>query len=68
LAKKLLSTGSNHLGEVARMRAKKRTQSVTEVRAEEPKHLRPVGMQEMGPTVYEQIRRVLTEMKLVSEN
>lgn len=50
------------------MRAKKRAQQVTEVRADEPKHPRPVGMQEMGPTLYEQIRRVLTEMKLVSEN
>jgi hypothetical protein len=68
LAKKLLSNGPNDLGEVARMRAKKRTQSVTEVRAGEQKQPRPVGMQEMGPTVYEQIRRVLTEMKPVSEN
>jgi hypothetical protein len=68
LAKKLLSNGPNHLGEVARMRAKKRTQGVTEVRADEQKQPRPVGMQEMGPTLYEQIRRVLTEMKLVSEN
>lgn len=50
------------------MRAKKRAHSETEVRAEEPKHPRPVGMQAMGPTLYEQIRRVLTEMKLVSEN
>lgn len=68
MAKKLLSNGPNHLGEVAQMRAKKRAQSGNEVRAEEPKHPRPVGMQAMGPTLYEQIRRVLTEMKLVSEN
>jgi len=68
LAKKLLSNGPNHLGEVAQMRAKKRTQHATEVRAEEPKPPRPVGMQEMGPMLYEQIRRVLTEMKPVSEN
>ena len=68
MAKKLLSNGPNQMGEVAQMRAKKRTQHGTEVRAEEPKHPRPVGMQAMGPTLYEEIRRVLTEMKLVSEN
>jgi hypothetical protein len=50
------------------MRAKKRTHSSNEVRAEEQKSPRPEGMQTMGPTLYEQIRRVLVEMKLVSEN
>ncbi len=68
MAKKLLSTGPSVLGEVAQMRAKKRVQSSSEVRAEEQKSPRPEGMQTMGPTLYEQIRRVLTEMKLVSEN
>jgi hypothetical protein len=50
------------------MRAKKRAHSGNEVRPEEQKSPRPVGMQAMGPTLYEQIRRVLVEMKLVSEN
>ncbi len=68
MAKKLLSTGLYRSGEVAQMRAKKRAHSSTEVRAEEQKSPRPEGMQTMGPTLYEEIRRVLTEMKLVSEN
>ena len=50
------------------MRAKKRAHSSNEVRTEEQKSPRPVGMQTMGPTLYEEIRRVLLEMKLVSEN
>jgi hypothetical protein len=52
------------------MHAKKRAvHSGSEARSEDPKTPpRPVGMQAMGPTLYEQIRRVLVEMKLVSEN
>ncbi|WP_224366767.1 hypothetical protein [Hyalangium versicolor] len=50
------------------MQAKKRAQNGAEVRTEDAKAPRPVGMQAMGPTLYEQIRRVLVEMKLVSEN
>jgi hypothetical protein len=50
------------------MRAKKRAHSGNEVRAEEQKSPRPVGMQAMGPTLYEEIRRVLMELKPVSEN
>ena len=52
------------------MQAKKRAaQSGADVRTEDNKMPpRPVGMQAMGTTLYEQIRRVLVEMKLVSEN
>lgn len=50
------------------MQAKKRAQTGAEVRTEEAKMPRPVGMQAMGPTLYEQLRRVLVELKLVSEN
>lgn len=50
------------------MPAKKRAQSGTEGRADEQKTLRPVGMQAMGPTLYEQLRRVLMELKVVSES
>ena len=51
------------------MRAKKRAHSSNEVRTtEEQKSPRPVGMQTMGPMLYEEIRRVLLKMKLVSEN
>ncbi len=49
---------------------KRATQSPAEVRpaVDTKTPPRPVGMQTMGPTLYEQIRRVLVEMKLVSEN
>jgi hypothetical protein len=51
------------------MQAKKRTtQTTTESRTEDKATPRPVGMQTMGTTVYEQLRRVLVELKLVSEN
>lgn len=51
------------------MQAKKRTQHETEVRTVAPKQVtRPEGMQTMGPTLYEQIRRIVGEMKLVSDN
>lgn len=51
------------------MQAKKRAQSGADIRTEDTKAApRPVGMQAMGPTLYEQIRRVLVELKLVSEN
>jgi hypothetical protein len=52
------------------MQAKKRTQSAAPVRTEDAnaKPARPVGMQTMGTALYEQLRRVLVEMKLVSEN
>jgi hypothetical protein len=50
------------------MNAKKRTQNGPEARTEEQKSPRPVGMQTMGPTLYEQIRRIVVELKLVSEN
>jgi hypothetical protein len=56
-------------GEVAHMQSKKRTNAGTGTRTEESKATpRPVGMQTMGPTIYEQIRRVLMELKPVSEN
>jgi hypothetical protein len=53
------------------MQAKKRVKAGAEVHSDESKpSQRPVGMQAMGPTIYEQIRRALIEMemKLVSEN
>ena len=50
------------------MQAKKRPHSEADVRAEEQKASRPVGMQAMGTTLYEQIRRIVVELKLVSEN
>ncbi len=50
------------------MQAKKRVQNGAAIRTEDTKAPRPVGMQAMGPTLYEQIRRVLVELKLVSEN
>jgi hypothetical protein len=51
------------------MQAKKRTQQGQEVRTEAPKQVpRPEGMQTMGPTLYEQIRRIVGELKLVSDN
>ncbi len=47
-------------------------QQVTEVGAVPPEQAktapRPEGMQTMGTTLYAQIRRVLVELKLVSEN
>lgn len=30
--------------------------------------IRPIGMQEMGPTLYEQLRRALVELTPVSSN
>jgi hypothetical protein len=68
LAEKLLLDEVDRLGEVARMQAKKRTQPETHTRSEDTKTPRPMGMQTMGPTLYEQIRRVLVELKLVSDN
>jgi hypothetical protein len=68
LAGKLLSSGVDHLGEVTHMQAKKRTHHEADSRTEDSKVARPVGMQTMGPTLYEQIRRVLVELKVVSEN
>ena len=51
------------------MEAKKRAQTGADIRTEAAKVApRPVGMQAMSPTLYEQIRRVLVELKLVSEN
>ncbi|MBN1206921.1 MAG: hypothetical protein JXB05_18705 [Myxococcaceae bacterium] len=51
------------------MQTKKRAHPGADIRAKEGKEApRPVGMQTMGPTLYEQLRRVLVELKLVSEN
>jgi hypothetical protein len=51
------------------MQSKKRINAGADIRTEESKETpRPVGMQTMGTTIYAQIRRVLTELKLVSEN
>jgi hypothetical protein len=50
------------------MQTKKRTQSEVTVRPEDAKPARPVGMQTMGTALYEQLRRVLVELKVVSEN
>jgi hypothetical protein len=53
------------------MQAKKRVKAGAELQNEDLKpSQRPVGMQAMGPTIYEQIRRALLEMemKLVPEN
>lgn len=51
------------------MQAKVKTQNDPAVRAEAPKPVvRPEGMQTMGPTLYEQIRRIVGELKLVSDN
>ena len=50
------------------MQAKKGVQTGADIRTEDTKVPRPMGMQSMGPTLYEQIRRVLVELKLVSEN
>jgi hypothetical protein len=53
------------------MQAKKRVKAGAEVQSDESKPTqRPAGMQAMGPTIYEQIRRALIEleMKLVPEN
>ena len=55
-------------GEVAHMQAKKRAQNGPDNRAEEQKAERPVGMQTMGQKLYEQIRRIVGELKLVSDN
>lgn len=51
------------------MQVKKRSQTGADTRTEPGKEApRPVGMQTMGPMLYEQIRRVLVELKLVSGN
>jgi hypothetical protein len=54
------------------MQAKKRVKAGATVltTGESKPSQRPVGMQTMGPTIYEQIRRTLLEMelKLASEN
>jgi len=73
LAKKLLvQSGSNiPRGEEPAMQAKKKTRPGAAIHTEEQKPTqRPVGMQAMGPTMYEQIRRALIEldMKLASDN
>ncbi|WP_426754198.1 hypothetical protein [Myxococcus sp. Y35] len=49
---------------------KKRVTLTTELRGlESPrKAVRPIGMQEMGPTLYEQLRRALVELTPVSSN
>jgi hypothetical protein len=48
---------------------KKKTRAGAAIHAEDTKpSQRPVGMQTMGPTLYEQIRRVLVELKLASDN
>lgn len=47
------------------MQAKKRVSPVVDIRVQELKPTpRPVGMQAMGPTLYEQIRRVLLELDM----
>lgn len=69
LAEKLLWSGLSNVGEVEPMQAKKKTQNDPGVRPEAPKPVvRPEGMQTMGPTLYEQIRRIVGELKLVSDN
>jgi hypothetical protein len=50
------------------MQPKKRSQSEAVVRTDDAKPARPVGMQTMGTALYEQLRRVLVELKVVSEN
>ncbi len=51
------------------MQAKKKTKAGATLHTEDTKPAaRPVGMQTMGPTIYEQIRRVLIELKLASDN
>ena len=53
------------------MQAKKKTRAGATVHTEERKPTpRPVGMQTMGPTLYEQLRRALVELdvKLASDN
>ncbi|EAU68217.1 hypothetical protein [Stigmatella aurantiaca] len=54
------------------MHAKKRAPEAADIRSSDPKSTpRPVGMQTMGPMLYEQIRRTVVElevqMKLVTE-
>ena len=69
LAEKLLWNGLSTVGKVEPMQAKKKTQHDPAVRPEAPKPVaRPEGMQTMGPTLYEQIRRIVGELKLVSDN
>ncbi|GEN06483.1 hypothetical protein OWM54_31230 [Myxococcus sp. MISCRS1] len=50
------------------MQPKKRTTLTSPMQTLEAprKEPRPVGMQEMGPGLYEQIRRALTELALAS--
>jgi len=51
------------------MEPKKQIQHEPQVRTELPKPVtRPEGMQTMGPMLYEQIRRIVSELKLVSGN
>jgi len=51
------------------MQAKKKTKAGATLHTEDTKpSQRPVGMQAMGPTLYEQLRRVLVELKLASDN
>ena len=51
------------------METKKSTHPDPEVRIVAPKQVtRPEGMQTMSPTLYEQIRRIVGELKLVSDN
>jgi hypothetical protein len=51
------------------MQAKKRNKAGATVHTEDSQQSqRPVGMQAMGPTLYEQLRRALIEMKLASDN
>lgn len=73
LAEKLLVQSDSNIprGEEPAMHAKKKTRPGATIHTEEPKPtLRPVGMQAMGPTMYEQLRRALIEldMKLASDN
>ncbi|MDY7228519.1 hypothetical protein [Hyalangium rubrum] len=55
------------------MHAKKKATDRADIRTEDAKQLpspRPLGLQTLGPTRYEQIRRALLELdlKLASEN
>ncbi|HEX8698422.1 MAG TPA: hypothetical protein VF815_06285 [Myxococcaceae bacterium] len=53
------------------MQAKKKNRAGSTTQTEDTKPAsRPVGMQTMGPTLYEQLRRALAELdiKLASDN
>jgi hypothetical protein len=69
LAEKLLIHWGRKLprGEEPTMQTKKKTRAAIHTEDTKPSQ-RPVGMQAMGPTLYEQIRRVLVELKLASDN